>query len=78
MSQSEFDRWVDYYMLSPFDDLHRYHRPAAFVARSMAGGKISEMIEWLENSQPGSDMSDADLATLQAFGIKPRSLSNGK
>lgn len=78
MSQSEFEAWEQYYMMSPFDDLHRYHRPAALVARSMSSGKIGDMIEWLENAQPSSELSDADLATLKAFGLSQRSMTNGK
>jgi hypothetical protein len=33
-------------MLFPFDDEHRYHRPAALIA-SAWGGKFKEQLEFL-------------------------------
>lgn len=77
MSAPEFRRWVEFYNLSPFDDLHRYHRPAALVAASMGGAEIADQIRWLRNGpEPAAAIndgdekySDADRATLQAFGL---------
>lgn len=72
MSQAEFQRWFDFYKMHPFDDLHRFHRPAALVAKSMSGGDIENMIEWLHpqyNNVEDSEFSDADLNTLKALGV---------
>lgn len=68
MTRVEFERWVDFYMSQPFDDLHRYYRPAALVAVSMAGGDVTEKLEWL---QPRQEADSADVKTLAAFGFKP-------
>ena len=73
MSQAEFERWFDFYQMHPFDDLHRFHRPAALIARSMNGADIEGMLEWLHpqyNTQNDRDYSDADLNTFKALGIK--------
>lgn len=77
MSVSEFRAWVDFHDLQPFDDAHRFHRPAALVAASLGGGEIAEKVRWLRDGRPeqgvtvGDDghYSDADRATLQAFGM---------
>jgi len=75
MSQAEFHRWFDFYQLYPFDDLHRYHRPAALISRSMSGADIGELIEWLQprelHEAVESGYSEADLNTFKAFGMKP-------
>ena len=73
MTQVEFERWFDFYQMHPFDDLHRYHRPAALIATSMAGADIEQMLEWLHpqyNSEKDSEYSQADLNTFKALGIK--------
>lgn len=70
MSEKEFARWVEYYRAFPFDDFHRFHRPAAMIAQSMGGGDIEQRLEWL---QPGdaAGLNEADLKTMKAFGFKP-------
>ena len=50
--------------------MHRYHRPAALVARSMGGGDVGELIDWLQPPAGEVDLSEADVATLRAFGIR--------
>lgn len=67
MTQPEFLTWCEHFRLYPFDDYHRYHRPAALVSVSMSGGEIQQRLDWLQPDQ--SDMSDADMATLRAFGF---------
>lgn len=78
MSHAEFARWREFYQLYPFDDRHRYHRPAALVA-SAFGGDLQARLDWLQPppQEPASgDLSDADLTTLRAFGygadLKPK------
>mgnify|MGYP007032612216 CR=1 FL=1 len=73
MSQREFDNWVDYYQEHPFDDYHRNYRPAALIARSMAGAEIDSLLEWLQPTPKDSEseFSAADMATFKAFGVKP-------
>lgn len=81
MSRQEFLDWREYHRLFPFDDLHRYHRPAALISHAAAGGgtteQLNQRLRWL---QPEPEMGDtpapgaytaADLATFAAFRIKP-------
>ena len=68
MSRSEFLAWAQFYKLFPFDDFHRFHRPAAMIASAVGGGSMAERLDWLQ--PPTHDYNSADLATLRAFGIK--------
>ena len=73
MAYTEFQQWFAFYQTSPFDELHRYHRPAALISRSMAGGDINQMIEWLhpDYSEHGNtEYSEADLKTFKALGLE--------
>jgi len=67
MSRAEFLAWGAFYRLFPFDDLHRYYRPAAMIASAMGGGSTSDRVEWLQPSP--FQHTAADLQTLRAFGI---------
>lgn len=59
MSRKEFLAWMDFYRLYPFDDLHRYHRPAALISTSMTGGDVRDRLSWLfplpEDPEQGVD-----------------------
>ena len=73
MSQAEFQRWFAFYQVQPFDDMHRYHRPAALISRSMSGGEIAPMLEWLQpdySVNKNSEYSEEDLQTFKAFGLE--------
>jgi hypothetical protein len=54
MPRREFEAWREFYVLYPFDDLHRYHRPAALVSVSLGGGDLQQRIDWL---QPPADIT---------------------
>jgi hypothetical protein len=71
MSQAEFLAWVQFYRLYPFDDFHRYYRPAALVAHSMGGGDMKERLEWLQPDPTYSGYSQAEVNSFKAFGITP-------
>lgn len=71
MTQVEFERWVQFYNQHPFDDLHRFHRPAALVARSLGGGDVEKIIDWLSPPVEDDQYSAADIATFKALGVKP-------
>lgn len=71
MTVPEFHAWIAFYKQSPFDDYHRFHRPAAHIAHAIAGGDIDARLAWLEKRPPLVGYSDADLATMKAFGMKP-------
>jgi len=73
MTRPEFLAWAAYYELFPFDDFHRFHRPAALVAQSLGGGSTEELLDWLQAKppQPGDEnLSEADITTLRAFGLR--------
>jgi hypothetical protein len=69
MSQSEFLAWRDFYMAFPFDDFHKHMRPQALVAHSMSGGDMRDLLEWLQPEPATVHLSDADKATMRAFGF---------
>jgi len=73
MSYNEFLSWQEYFAEAPFDDHHRYHRPAVLISQSMVGGDIKEKFDFLEPPQRAKSegLEDFDLQTLNAFGIKP-------
>lgn len=71
MSEKEFRRWADYYRAHPFDDFHRFHRPAALVSVSMAGGDVQAKLDWLQPEPIPDGLSDADARTMKAFGLRP-------
>jgi len=70
MTEGEIDSWREFYIRYPFDDLHRFHRPAALVAGSMSGG-IEDKLTWLQMFQPpakGAGKNDADKSVFNALG----------
>ena len=69
MSQREFRDWIQFYRAHPFDDLHRYHRPAALVAQMIGGGDIQDKLDWLHPPEWQEELSSADVQTMRAFGI---------
>jgi hypothetical protein len=72
MTRVEFLAWADFYELYPFDDLHRFHRPAAMTAAAMGGASIAERLEWLQPPPPlPGNFSDVDQSVLKAFRIRP-------
>lgn len=79
MSRQEFLEWREYHRLYPFDDLHRYHRPAALIAHAAAGGGdahlLQQRVSWLQPDPGDAELdgtyTEADLATFAAFGMKP-------
>lgn len=71
ISPREFLIWLEFYRHFPFDDMHRFHRPAAAVAQA-AGGKASEVLAWLAPPpeavpHPESRYSPADLKTMNTL-----------
>lgn len=71
MTQAEFVQWREFYRRYPFDDFHRFHRPAALVAGAFGGGDMTARLEWLQPPVWDGDYSEADMNTFKAFGFKP-------
>jgi hypothetical protein len=55
----------------PFDDYHRFYRPAAMVAVSMGGGNVKPILEWLQPEPVIGEFDSSDLRTFAALGITP-------
>ena len=70
MTPAEIEIWRHYYRLFPFDDAHRFHRPAALVAARMGGDGFEKDLQFLHPEPFVGDFTDADMRTLQAFGLK--------
>lgn len=59
-----------FYSQQPFDDFHRYHRPAALIATSIAGGEIQTRLDWLQFQPSNKDtegFSEVDMSILRVF-----------
>ena len=61
MTDEEFEDWVAFYNLYPFDDFHRYQRPAALICQVYGGGgkdALQSNMEWLamQSSSPADGM----------------------
>lgn len=72
MTQPEFQAWADFYRRWPFDDFHRFHRPAAMVAGALGGGGNSALearLDWLQPPDRGNHTS-ADLDLFKAAGVR--------
>lgn len=50
---------MQFYIRWPFDDFHRYHRPAALIGAINAGeSQVQSLLDWL---QPPIDVVEATL-----------------
>ena len=73
MSLREYEGWIDYFNRHPFDDLHRYHRPALGDTLIRGGVAFDRVIEWMRDdmttkaNEPTAE--DADANTLRALGL---------
>lgn len=74
MSQREFLAWAEYYRRWPFDDFHRFHRPAALVAGALRGDGQEAMearLQWLQPVDREEDnLTSADRDLFKAAGIR--------
>lgn len=66
MSATEFEGWKAFYRMFPFDDLHRYHRPAAAIGVS-CGGTYDKLMDFLAPEPIPPGMTQADWNTMKAF-----------
>lgn len=61
---------MQFYRLFPFDDYHRFYRPAALISSAL-GGDMKGRLEWLQPDPIEAGWSSADLNTFAALGVKP-------
>jgi hypothetical protein len=73
MSRVEFLAWTEFYKAHPFDDRHRFHRPAALIAGS-SGDDVEKCLDWLQPRRSAEDdqHTDADRDLFAAAGVKLR------
>lgn len=71
MSHQEFVSWTEFYRKWPFDDLYRYHRPAALIASRMSSEGPQYYLDWLAPPDLPPEVSSVDLSILRAFGVEP-------
>ncbi len=82
MTPAELAAWREFYIRWPFDDLHRFHRPAALVAACMGSGqdlqqRVTSLIGFLAPEPKTTTVpeqghfSESDLRTMAAFGVVP-------
>jgi hypothetical protein len=48
MPKAELVAWREFYTRWPFDDFHRFHRPAALISVSLGGGDFKERLDLLQ------------------------------
>ena len=79
MPHAELQSWREFFVLYPFDDFHRFHRPAALMSASMGSGDLNELtvsrLKWLapeQSKHPNeAGWSEAELNSFRASGITP-------
>lgn len=74
LTQREWESWVAYYRRFPFDDLHRYHRPAALIVAAHNGRSTQDALDYLHPEPVPDGMTLADFNTLKAFGVDPNNV----
>jgi hypothetical protein len=70
MTEDEWLRWIEFYKLQPFDDYHRFARPAALVAHSMSGASLDDLLGYLEK-RPQPQINSVEQGMLKALGLRP-------
>lgn len=68
MSAADLDGFRCFFEFHPFDDLHRFHRPAALIA-SAFGGKYEDRLAFLAPVPQDPNLSDADRDLSKALGF---------
>lgn len=70
MTNKEFQDWISYYKSFPFDDFHRFHRPAALIVSKGKIDPLEESLKFLSincvlsNEIDIEQMSEADISVL--------------
>jgi len=69
MTAPEFNAWVEFYKDFPFDDFHRYHKPA-LVASGRFFNEANDMLDYLQKPQVDEELTDVDMSFLKLFGVR--------
>lgn len=71
LTNKEYLDWVAYYKSYPFDDFHRFHRPAALLVSRGKNEQLDAALKFLDINSvlPGEinmdEMSEADMSIIQ-------------
>jgi len=72
MPYSEYENWRAFYVMYPFDDRHRYYRPAALIASVNAmqpNSALKAALDWLQPNPATMHLNETDKRTLAALGL---------
>jgi hypothetical protein len=69
MTRSEFISWMQFYRRWPFDDYHRFHRPAALIAGCTGGEDMQKLLDFLQ-PPVRKPVSELDTQLMAAFGYE--------
>lgn len=70
VSRRELLDWIEFYRRWPFDDLYRYHRPAALIAHRVGRVELEAELDYLHPPTMGAAIDDdVDLSVLRALGV---------
>lgn len=73
MTSSEYRGWIDYFDRHPFDDLHRYHRPALADTLIRGGVEFDAALQWAGGTTPEAPREmtpeEADAITMRTLGV---------
>jgi hypothetical protein len=73
VSNREFRDWIAFYKAFPFDDHHRYHRPASLIVSQGNQDRLQASLEFLDiNSVVSPELnieglSEADMSIIRAL-----------
>lgn len=70
MPRKDYEAFRQFYQLFPFDDHHRFHKPAAVIAASM-GMKMEDSMRVLDPPPNESGWSQAELNSFRSGGVTP-------
>lgn len=60
---------MQFFKQQPFDDFHRYHRPAALIAASMNGTEMDKLLDFLQ-PKVRIQYTDLEMQIFETFGYK--------
>lgn len=74
MGLDEVLAWQEFARQFPFDDLHRFHRPAAFIGTQNAAPEkrnaaVIASLDWLQPEPTLQGLPDADTAIIRLMGF---------
>jgi hypothetical protein len=66
MPDDERSSWIEFYTLYPFDDEHRYYRPAALIKANSDEG-FTKLLRFLQPDPTAAHLSAVDQQIIAMF-----------